>query len=66
VVIDDIHVGSLRLPDRCIVGCADQSKGTALNECRMQHYRESAAAQGELIPDCYEGKIVPNDIAMQS
>src|ERR1700684_3601114 len=39
-----------------IVGCADQSKGTALDECRMQQYLESAAAQDELIPECMKAK----------
>lgn len=38
-----------------LVGCADQSKGTALNECRMQ-YLESQAAQSELTPDCMKAK----------
>jgi hypothetical protein len=39
-----------------LVGCADQSKGAALNECRLRYYLESSAAQGESIPDCMKTK----------
>ncbi len=39
-----------------LVGCADQSKGTALGECRLKYYLESPTAQGELIPDCMRAK----------
>jgi hypothetical protein len=39
-----------------LVGCADQSKGAALNECRMEYYLESPAAQSELTPDCMKAK----------
>ncbi len=39
-----------------VVGCADQSKGTALNECRMKYYLESQAAQSELTPECMKAK----------
>jgi hypothetical protein len=39
-----------------LVGCADQSKGTTLSECRMKYYMESPAAQGQLIPDCMSEK----------
>ena len=39
-----------------LVGCGDQSRGTALNECRMKHYLESPATQGQLVPDCMAGK----------
>ena len=39
-----------------LVGCANQSKGTALSECRMKHYMESPEAQGQLIPDCMSEK----------
>jgi hypothetical protein len=39
-----------------LAGCADQSKGTALNECRLVYYLESPAAQAEAIPDCMRAK----------
>ena len=39
-----------------LAGCADESRGTALNECRVKHYLESPAAQGQLVPDCMAGK----------
>lgn len=34
-----------------LAGCADQSEGAALNECRLKYFLESPAAQDELIPD---------------
>jgi hypothetical protein len=37
-------------------GCADQSKGAALSECRLKHYLESPVAQGVAIPDCMRAK----------
>lgn len=37
-------------------GCADQSKGAALNECRMQNYLQDPAAQAHLTPDCMKEK----------
>jgi hypothetical protein len=39
-----------------LLGCADQSKGTALNECRMKYYLESPTAQADLVPDCMKAK----------
>jgi hypothetical protein len=39
-----------------LVGCADQSRGAALAECRLKYYLESPAAQGQLIPDCMKAK----------
>ncbi len=39
-----------------LAGCADPSKGAALNECRMRHYLDSPAVQGQLIPDCMSAK----------
>jgi hypothetical protein len=37
-------------------GCADQSKGSALNECRMKYYLDGAAMQQQSIPDCMKAK----------
>jgi hypothetical protein len=46
-----------------LVGCgADQSRGSALNECRMQYYMDSPAAQGQLIPDCMAAKSLASVI----
>ena len=39
-----------------VAGCADQSKGTALNECRLKYYLGSAAAQSEQVPGCMNAK----------
>jgi hypothetical protein len=39
-----------------LAGCADNSKGAALNECRLRYYLETPAAQGERIPDCMSAK----------
>ena len=39
-----------------LVGCADQSKGSALNECRMKHYLDDAHTQQQAIPDCMKAK----------
>jgi hypothetical protein len=36
--------------------CADQSKGAALNECRMQSYLLGSADQARRIPDCMRSK----------
>lgn len=32
--------------------CADQSKGSALNQCRTRYYLDDPVAQGQLIPAC--------------
>ncbi len=39
-----------------LAGCADPSKGAALNECRMRYYLYGADAQRQLIPDCMRAK----------
>ncbi len=39
-----------------LLGCADQSKGAALNECRTQHYLDSPDVQADLVPDCMKAK----------
>jgi hypothetical protein len=38
------------------IGCADRSKGVALNECRQQYYLRDAATQGKLMSDCMAAK----------
>ena len=37
-------------------GCADKSRGAALNECRMKYDIRSSAEQSRLIPDCMQAK----------
>ena len=37
-------------------GCADQSMGSALNECQLRNYLQSPGDQALLIPDCMEAK----------
>ena len=39
-----------------LAGCADQSKGSALNECRMKYYLDAADMQQQSIPDCMKSK----------
>ena len=39
-----------------LLGCADHSKGAALNECRMRHYLDNPTAQADLVPDCMKAK----------
>ena len=40
-----------------LVGCGtDQSRGAALNECRMKAYLDSQSVQAQLIPHCMAGK----------
>ena len=39
-----------------LLGCADQSKGTALNECRMRYDLQSPTAQADQVPDCMKAK----------
>ena len=39
-----------------LAGCADGSRGAALNECRLKYFLDSPAAQGEAIPDCMQAK----------
>jgi hypothetical protein len=45
-----------------LVACADQSKGSALNECRMRYYLVDASVQEQLITDCMKARsfaVVP-------
>ena len=42
-----------------LVGCADESRGTALNEGRMKHYLDSITTQSEAIPDCMRARSFP-------
>ena len=35
-----------------LAACADQSKGSALNECRTRYYLDDPAKQEQLMPDC--------------
>jgi hypothetical protein len=46
-----------------LVGCADQSKGAALGECRLKYYLEDPGAQGEAIPDCMRAKSFQTETA---
>ena len=37
-------------------GCADPSKGAALNECRLRYWLHDPAAQAVSIPQCMQAK----------
>lgn len=37
-------------------GCADQSKGSALNQCRMKYFLDDASTQQQSIPECMRAK----------
>ncbi|HUN39307.1 MAG TPA: hypothetical protein VMU81_03370 [Acetobacteraceae bacterium] len=39
-----------------LVGCSDQSKGSAMNQCRMEHYLDDAHTQQQSIPNCMTTK----------
>jgi hypothetical protein len=39
-----------------VTGCTDQSKGSALNECRMKYYLDATDTQQQSIPDCMKTK----------
>ena len=39
-----------------LAGCADQSKGAALGECRTKYYLDGSATQAQLVPDCMKAK----------
>jgi hypothetical protein len=43
---------ALVVPLLLLLGCADQSKGAALNACRIKFWLDDPAVQGQLIPDC--------------
>jgi hypothetical protein len=44
-----------------LAGCADPSKGAALNECRVRYYLESLDAQRQLIADCMRARSFETD-----
>jgi hypothetical protein len=39
-----------------LAACADQSQGTALNECRTRYYLDDPAIQEQRVPDCMRAK----------
>jgi len=39
-----------------LAGCADQSKGSALSECRIKYYLDAPSTQEQSIPDCMTAK----------
>jgi hypothetical protein len=39
-----------------LAGCADQSKGSALNQCRMKYFLDDASTQQQSIPECMKAK----------
>jgi hypothetical protein len=39
-----------------LAACADQSKGSALNECRMKYFLDDARTQQQAIPGCMKAK----------
>jgi hypothetical protein len=39
-----------------VPGCADQSRGAALNECQLRYYLQSPDDRDLLIPDCMKAK----------
>lgn len=44
------------LPLLVATGCADHSRGAALNACHLQHFMQSPAEQAELVPECMRAK----------
>ena len=43
--------------------CADQSRGAALNECRLKYFLDSPDAQAQLVPECMTAKSFRMDKA---
>jgi hypothetical protein len=39
-----------------LAACADQSKGSALSECRTRYYLDDPSIQEQQIPDCMKAK----------
>ena len=39
-----------------LAACADQSRGSALNECRTRYYLDDPAIQEQQIPDCMKAR----------
>jgi len=39
-----------------LIGCTDQSRDVAFNECRMKSYLEDPATQGGVISDCMKAR----------
>ena len=39
-----------------LAACADQSKGSALNECRTKYYLDDPAKEEQLVPDCMKAQ----------
>jgi hypothetical protein len=39
-----------------LAACADQSKGSALNECRTRYYLDDPSIQEQQVPDCMKAK----------
>jgi hypothetical protein len=42
-----------------LVGCADQSRGAAFNECQMKSYLENPATQSEVMSECMKAESFP-------
>ena len=36
--------------------CADQSRGAALNECRLEYFLDGSDAQAQMVPQCMTAK----------
>ena len=46
-----------------LAGCADPSKGAALNACRMRYWLDSTDRQAQLIPECMRARSYEADAA---
>lgn len=46
-----------------LLGCADPSKGAALNACRMRYWLDSTDRQAQLIPECMRARSFEADAA---
>ena len=44
------------MPLLLLIGCADPSKGAALNECRLKYWLDGEDAQAQLITECMQAK----------
>ena len=46
----------LGLPLLLLAGCAEPSRGVALNQCHLQNYLQSQAEYGALMTDCMKAR----------
>ena len=49
-----------------LAGCVDQSKGAALNACRLKYFLDDPAVQGAGDTRLHGGEVIPDAAGVQS